>query len=329
MRPINSISLPLVFVAFSCMALASNHDMISKVNHIMVPDAKKAPKPIISVQALAPANQVTAFSLPGCPPCLKMKEEIKGNKEYDFKINEDTETWPDWIYDETSKRGWSLPIMYWNSGDDGWKFSMWGGLDHFRKQFPQKPKAISEVRVQYAIEAASTPSKEVERVLGLLPKPKIGFVDFGCGDARWCIAAAERWGVRVTGIEIDPTRVSVAKERVKSLGLSHLITIVEGDVTTTQVEADVGVAYLYADVLEQLRPRIVKLRAFASYMHRPPGLPVVQNGDSWFYTQATNQIMYQSKSAVWQGQSYSQPVCNNSGCRMCDSIRSQLSRGSR
>ena len=169
-------------------------------------------------------------------------------------------------------------------------------------------------------DAAPTPYSEVVRVLQLLPKPEVGFVDLGCGaDARWCIAAAERWKCQVTGIEIDHERVVSARRRVADLGLSDRITIIEGDALTAEFEADVGVVYLYADVLEQLRPRLEKLRAFASYLHRPPGLPVTKHGDSWIYLRPVQQ-----QSAVWDGQAYQHPVCNNPGCAMCQSIRNQL-----
>lgn len=196
--------------------------------------------------------------------------------------------------------------------------------------FAADPVFTVENRIQTAfvvenrmpsVEAAPTPMAEVVRVLGLLPKPEVGFVDFGCGDARWCIAAAERWGCKVTGVEINPARARAARERVKAAGLEHLITIVEGDAVTTEVTADVGVVYLYADVLVKLKPRLEKLRAFASYMHQPP-LTAVKNGDSWIYTRPS--LVTQQKGAVWNGLLYSQPQCNNPNCGMCNSIRAQL-----
>lgn len=171
--------------------------------------------------------------------------------------------------------------------------------------------------------SAPTPTREVERVLDLLPKPAVAFVDFGCGDGRWLFAAVERWGCKAVGIEIDPARAAATRERVQAAGLNHLITIITGDATKTNVDADVGVAYLYADTLEQLRPRIEKLNAFASYLHRPPGLPVAQNGATWFYIRDSPRPA-PAHSAVWRGQSYSQPVCNSPGCAMCNSIRRQL-----
>lgn len=177
-----------------------------------------------------------------------------------------------------------------------------------------KPMSIADA------EAAPTPQAEIVRVMALLPTPKVGFVDFGCGaDARWCIYAAERWRCKVTGVEIDPARARAAKERVRMAGLDHLITIVEGDAITTDVQADVGVAYLYSDVLEKMKPRIEKLQAFASYLHQPPGLAVTKNGDSWFYVKPQP-----IAGAVWGNQVYSRPVCNNPNCGMCNAIRAQL-----
>lgn len=171
-------------------------------------------------------------------------------------------------------------------------------------------------------EASHTPYSEVVRVIQLLPRPVVGFVDFGCGyDARWCVAAAEHWGCRVTGIELDPDRANAAKNRVRELGLSHLITIIEGDVTTVHVEADVGVAYLYPETLVRLRPRLERLRAFASYLHQPP-LQATKNGDTWLYVQSTQ--VASPQQAVWGGRLYQHPVCNSPNCAMCNAIRGQL-----
>lgn len=171
--------------------------------------------------------------------------------------------------------------------------------------------------------SAPTPGVEVERVIGLLPKPTVAFVDWGCGaDARWCVAAVERWGCKAFGVEIDSARAAAARERVRSLGLSQFIEIIEGDATKVSIEADVGVAYLYGETLEQLRPRIEKLRAFASYRHQPPGVPVVKNGASWLYVKG--QPVQQSRVSEWQGQYYSAPVCNDPSCAMCRKIRRDL-----
>lgn len=174
-------------------------------------------------------------------------------------------------------------------------------------------------------EAAHTPMSEVVRVIGLLPKPEIAFVDFGCGyDARWCIAAAERWGCKCVGIEIDSRRASAARERVRNLGLDHLITIVEGDAGTVTISGDVAVVYLYPDMLARLKPRLEGFKAFASYLHQPPGINCTKNGDTWLYRRQAQAAVYQQSGAVWQGMIYNQRVCNDPRCRMCNSIGWQL-----
>lgn len=190
--------------------------------------------------------------------------------------------------------------------------------------FPASTKTVSTS----VSESAPTPYAEVSRILTLLPTPQVGFVDFGCGaDARWCILAAEKWGCKCTGIEIDPSRAATARERVEASGLGHLITIVNADSTEMDVLADVGVAYLYNETLEKLKPKIEKLKAFASYMHKPAGIATTQNGNAWIYIKsspAVAQVQSQGRAAVWGGQAYAGPVCNNPGCAMCNSIRRQL-----
>lgn len=171
---------------------------------------------------------------------------------------------------------------------------------------------------------APTPHEEIARVLALLPKPTIGFVDYGCGDARWCIAAAERWGCRAVGVEIDPARAAAAKERVRASGLDRLVTIIEGDAITTDVQADVGVVYLWPEVLEKLKPRLEKLKAFASYMHTPPVAGAVKNGDSWIYIRP-QPVAVTPTTATWGNRQYTGPLCNSPNCAMCQSIRAQLS----
>lgn len=248
-----------------------------------------------------------------CPHCNSAEAALKDHPGIDLRVHKDDEL-------RGFFAGKSFPVLHWAAGVEGvgWQQG-WDGEEQFLAKVFRDEKPVGDQDVA----AAPTPMKEVERVLGLLPKPEVGFVDFGCGDGRWCIAAAERWGCRVTGVEIDPARAAATRERVKSVGLSHLVTIVTGDATKVDVDADVGVAYLYGDVLQRLQPKLQKLRAFASYKHQPPGLPVVKNGDTWLYFRGDAH----ARTAVWGGQQYAGPVCNDPNCRMCNSIRGQLGQG--
>lgn len=191
----------------------------------------------------------------------------------------------------------------------------------------QQREALTPRKAMATGAAAHTPLAEVTRVVSLLPKPQVAFVDYGCGyDARWCVAAAERWkDVRVVGVEIDPGRAAAARERVRHLGLDNRITIVEGDATTTDVQGDVAVVYLYPEVLVKLKPRLRKFRAVASYLHAVDGLTTQRSGDTWLYTQAAP-VQFQTTQAspgvaYWGGVPYSAPVCNSPNCSMCNYIR--------
>lgn len=173
---------------------------------------------------------------------------------------------------------------------------------------------------------APTPYVEITRVFNLLPAPQIAFIEIGCGAfAPWCFAAVEKWGCHAVGIEIDPTLASAARERVKVAGLGHLITIITGDATTTEIQGDAAGMYLYKSTLEKLRPRLEKLSWSVSYLHRPPGLSVVQNGDSWIYTQPVQKAAaVRQPTAVWNGLLYTAPECDKQNCGMCAEIRRQL-----
>jgi len=174
-------------------------------------------------------------------------------------------------------------------------------------------------------DAAHTPMSEVVRVINMLPRPEVAFVDFGCGyDARWCVAAAEKWKCKCIGVELDPSRARAARERIRNLGLDGYVTIVEGDVANTPVSGDVAVAYLYPTVLAKLKPRLQSFKAFASYLHQPSGIACTKSGDTWIYQRQFQSTAAPAQGAVWDGVFYNQPVCTSPNCAMCNSIRRQL-----
>lgn len=120
-----------------------------------------------------------------------------------------------------------------------------------------------------------TPMIGVAAVLhALQPQPDEVLVDYGCGfDARYLITACRLYGTkRAIGVEIDPAIAASARRYVAHAGLSDRIQIITGDATTTEVQADVGVAYLWPETLERLQPRIAKLKRFACYGFVVPGL---------------------------------------------------------
>jgi hypothetical protein len=171
-------------------------------------------------------------------------------------------------------------------------------------------------------------------------KPRVGdvFVDFGCGpDARACIVAARDCGLDAIGIEIDAVAADEARRVVAANGLSHKITIITGDATKIDVpSATIGFAYLWPDTLAALKPRLSKLRAFASFAHAVPGLATERRGDVYVWhkpnptavMQAFRQAAPRQPVAVWKGATYTRRQCSNPACSMCRAIESQLRSGS-
>lgn len=265
---------------------------------------------------VASTIEVTAYTTDGCVPCLNMKRDV-GSGGNGIRV-----TWINGMPPAGVPQ--QFPVVTWNDSSGNLRYR--NGY-HTLDQLESSVRATivhSSAKSTIVAEASPTPYAEVVRVINLLPKPEVGFVDYGCGDARWLIVAAEKWGCKCTGVEIDPARAAAARERVKAAGLSHLITIVTGDATDVDVTADVGVAYLYGDVLAKLAPKIEKLTAFASYLHRPAGVAVVQNGDTWIYTKPVASAQAQQRTAVWGGQVYAGRVCQDPSCRMCNSIQAQI-----
>lgn len=79
--------------------------------------------------------------------------------------------------------------------------------------------------------------------------------DLGAGDGRVLIEAARRFGARPVGIEIDPTRVSRIKERLKTTGIEA--EVIQGDFMQTDLSrADVVIIYLSESVNAKLAPKL-------------------------------------------------------------------------
>ncbi len=85
--------------------------------------------------------------------------------------------------------------------------------------------------------------------------------DLGCGDGRFVVTAAKKYGVRAVGIDIDPQRVKEARENVRTNGVEKLVTIKEGDIFEEDIsEATVVTLYLLPDLNVKLMPKLAKLK---------------------------------------------------------------------
>ena len=105
------------------------------------------------------------------------------------------------------------------------------------------------------------PTRE-EVVAGML---KLGGVkagdvvyDLGCGDGRIVITAAQKFGTRGVGIDINPQRIREAEENAKRSGVTDKVKFIEQDLFEAKIsDASVVMLYLLPSVNLKLRPKLL------------------------------------------------------------------------
>ncbi len=107
-----------------------------------------------------------------------------------------------------------------------------------------------------------TPPKVVEKMLELAKVEKKDVVyDLGCGDARIPIRAAQKYGCKAVGYDIDPRRIKESQENVEKSGVGKLVTIEQKDVFTLDLSrASVVTLYLLPSLNVKLIPQLEKLK---------------------------------------------------------------------
>jgi len=106
-----------------------------------------------------------------------------------------------------------------------------------------------------------TPEPVVERMLELAAVDEDDVVyDLGCGDGRIVITAAQRYGVKAWGFDIDPERVAEARANVEAAGVEDLVTIEQRDIFTLDLSpASVVTLYLLPELNVRLIPQLEQL----------------------------------------------------------------------
>jgi predicted RNA methylase len=107
---------------------------------------------------------------------------------------------------------------------------------------------------------SATPMDVVERMLTLAGVgPRDVVYDLGCGDGRFVIAAAQKFGARGVGIDIDPALITRAQINADTAGVEDRVTFRVQDAMTVDVsEATVVTLYLLAASNAQLRPILTR-----------------------------------------------------------------------
>jgi predicted RNA methylase len=81
--------------------------------------------------------------------------------------------------------------------------------------------------------------------------------DLGSGDGRILILAAQKYGARGVGIELDPSLVAKAREAARDGEVADRVRFIEGDFFTADItEATVVTLYLSTLVNRRLAPKL-------------------------------------------------------------------------
>lgn len=137
-----------------------------------------------------------------------------------------------------------------------------GGAAEGKAQTPEKsqrgPDEAEVDTVEKGAPYVPTPRHVVWRMLDLADVSEDDVVyDLGSGDGRIVLAAAQRFGARGVGIEIDPDLVQKARTKAEQLGVADRVTFRQGDLFETDLsEATVVMLYLWPDMNNRLRSKL-------------------------------------------------------------------------
>ena len=117
----------------------------------------------------------------------------------------------------------------------------------------------------------TTPGDVVERMLQLAGTgPGDLVIDLGSGDGRIVIAAAEKFGARGLGIELDGGLVEKSRENARRANVADRVSFVRGDVLAADISpATVVTVYLLPGLMDRLQLRFLE--------HLRPGTRIVSH----------------------------------------------------
>jgi tRNA G37 N-methylase Trm5 len=107
-----------------------------------------------------------------------------------------------------------------------------------------------------------TPQEVVDAMLVLANvSAKDVVYDLGSGDGRIPITAAQKYGARATGIDINPERIKEANENLAKAGVGNKVKFLNQDLFETDIsDATVVTLYLLPSLNLKLMPTLKKLK---------------------------------------------------------------------
>ncbi len=138
-----------------------------------------------------------------------------------------------------------------------------------------------------------TPQEVVDRLLTMAKVTKDDFViDLGSGDGRIVITAAQKYGARGMGVDLDPQRIQDANANRKKAGVEDKVEFLQANLFETDLsKATVLTMYLLPRLNIQLRPLLLDLKpgtrlashAFDMGEWRPDRHDKVSGRDAYFW----------------------------------------------
>jgi tRNA A58 N-methylase Trm61 len=126
------------------------------------------------------------------------------------------------------------------------------------EEHTEEPKWIRTPDVVYV----GTPYDVVSEMLHMAQVNKDDLVvDLGCGDARILVLAAQKYGSRGIGYEIDPDMIRASRRNIEKNNVADLVQIIQADIFTVDIsKADALPIYLLPEMNLRLLPQFETLK---------------------------------------------------------------------
>jgi len=136
------------------------------------------------------------------------------------------------------------------------------GLKRSGMQAKQKTTRIKKASRKPDVIYVPTPQDVVDKMLELAEVKKDDLVyDLGCGDGRIVVTAAQKYGCRGVGYDINPKRIKESLENVEKNNVGNLVRIEQEDIFTLDLsKANVITLYLLPSLNVKLIPQLEKLK---------------------------------------------------------------------
>jgi SAM-dependent methyltransferase len=124
------------------------------------------------------------------------------------------------------------------------------------------PQVQAQQQQYFDVPFVPTPYVVIEEMLRLARVTPQDFVmDLGSGDGRVLITAAQRYGARGMGVDLDGDLVAQSLESAAAAGLAERVTFLQQDLFKTDFSrATVITMYLLPGVMMRLQPKLLELK---------------------------------------------------------------------